>query len=313
MILNIYSKRIKLDNENEIFIYDEVPQKIRMQVYYTVEDMNYIKEINSRHRISIWHDIRRIMTNEYGLESLAGYNKWSSDMDCLEFIKETDILGLLDFIEVALFCIREYNKENCGVIDINSGVNDLNHRFLENNLGYEIVDYRIIRVDRKFTHKEIIKPAINLLSEKEFESANEEFLAAHSFYRDAFTKSNPNEYFKNAIVNCNKAFESTMKIICENKRELVESYNEKHSANELINDLILANIIPKHLENSFHATKTMLKGLKASLESGLPVIRNKSGHGIGKSEEAISEEFVTYAFNLAATNIVLLVNIYKKL
>lgn len=311
MILDVYSKRLNIDNNTEIFIYDEVPQKIRMQVYYIVEDMSYSKQINSRHRVSIWNDIRRIMISEYGLESLAGYNEWSSDTDCLEFIKKTNILGLLDFIEVALFCINEYNKNNNGWIDLNSGIKDLNHRFLENNLGYEIVDYRIIRVDRKFTHKEIIKPAINLLNEEEFKTVNDEFIAAHIFYKDAFSKENPNEYFKNAIVNCNKAFESIMKIICENNIEKLPNYNDRHTANELINDLIACGIIPTYLGNTLHGMKNIFKGMKTALESGLPVIRNKSGHGLGNSEETISEEYVTYAMNLAATNIVLLVNLYK--
>lgn len=45
---------------------------------------------------------------------------------------------------------------------------------------------------------------------------------------------------------------------------------------------------------------------------GLPVVRNKtSGHGQGSTVTPISDEFVKYALNLAAINIVLLVGIYK--
>lgn len=42
-------------------------------------------------------------------------------------------------------------------------------------------------------------------------------------------------------------------------------------------------------------------------------MRNKtSGHGQGSTVEVISEEFAEYALNLAATNIVLLVGVYKR-
>lgn len=43
------------------------------------------------------------------------------------------------------------------------------------------------------------------------------------------------------------------------------------------------------------------------------VVRNKNaGHGQGSTVTPISDEFVEYALNLAATNIVLLVGIYKR-
>lgn len=307
MILDIYSKRIDNDKGSEIFTYDEVPQKIRMQVYYIVKSMNYKRDCGYMKSSDIWHDVRDILLNEYGLETLAGQSEFWSEEECLNFIKTTGILGLLDIIEVALFCKKKYNKDyNIEFIE-----DEINHRFLENNLGYEIINKRVVRIDRKFTHEKIVKPAINLLYEDEFKSANDEFLAAHSFYREAFKKDNPNEYLKNAIINCNKAFESTMKIICEKNREKIPGYNDKHTASELINDLIDGGIIPNYLGNEFHGIRNIFKGIKATLENGLPVIRNKSGHGLGNSEEAISEEYVTYAMNLAATNIVLLVNLYK--
>lgn len=38
----------------------------------------------------------------------------------------------------------------------------------------------------------------------------------------------------------------------------------------------------------------------------------KAGHGHGSTVESVSDEFAEYALNLAATNIVLLVGIYKR-
>lgn len=54
-----------------------------------------------------------------------------------------------------------------------------------------------------------------------------------------------------------------------------------------------------------------MTSLRASLESGLPTMRNKNaGHGQGSSVVNVSDEFTEYALNLAATNIVLLTKIY---
>lgn len=53
--------------------------------------------------------------------------------------------------------------------------------------------------------------------------------------------------------------------------------------------------------------------LRTTLETGLPVVRNKkAGHGQGSATEPISDEFAEYALNLAATNIVLFVGIYRR-
>ena len=56
-----------------------------------------------------------------------------------------------------------------------------------------------------------------------------------------------------------------------------------------------------------------MASLRTTLETGLPVVRNKeAGHGQGSTVEQISDEFAEYALNLAATNIVILVGIYKR-
>lgn len=320
MIFNIFSKRIEKENDgNDVYEYDAIPERLRMQIYYIIE--------SASGQIPIWEDIRSILLREYGRESLLKKYYFDAKEECKEFIQKVQITNeFLDLIEVAFHIINTDIREVIKSYDYNSklfaetidqypddAIVELNHRFKENNFGYEFIDGQIIRIDRKFTHNKIVKPALNLLFEEEFKAANEEFLIAHKYYKEGCSKKNPNEDFKNAIINCNKAFESTMKIICEKKKELVSTYDSKHEAKKLINDLVDANIIPKHLENNFHGFRNMLKGIKDSLENGLPVIRNKVGHGKGTEEEWISEEFVTYSINLTATNIILLVDLYKQL
>lgn len=56
-----------------------------------------------------------------------------------------------------------------------------------------------------------------------------------------------------------------------------------------------------------------MENLRITLETGLSVMRNKnSGHGQGSAVTQISDEFTEYALNLAAINIVLLVERYRK-
>lgn len=55
-----------------------------------------------------------------------------------------------------------------------------------------------------------------------------------------------------------------------------------------------------------------LTSIRTTLETGIPTVRNKlSGHGQGSTISPIPDEFAEYALNLTATNIVLLVKIYK--
>lgn len=78
----------------------------------------------------------------------------------------------------------------------------------------------------------------------------------------------------------------------------------------------MAKILIQILENNNFYPAYMLShmaSLRTTLETGLPVVRNKNaGHGQGSTVVSISDEFAEYALNLSVTNIVLLVGIYKR-
>ncbi len=144
-------------------------------------------------------------------------------------------------------------------------ISELNHRFHQHNLGYQYNNGQIIRVDSVFIHTEVILPALSLLSNYDFEGAEEEFRNAHKHYRK--------QEYKDAIVDCLNAFESTMKTIC---KKCEWSYSDKASARELIKTMFDNELIPKYLESYFAS-------LRSLLESGVPTVRNKtSGHGQGE-------------------------------
>nr|WP_279289982.1 hypothetical protein [Blautia pseudococcoides] len=200
---------------------------------------------------------------------------------------------LLDFIDFTWHFINglkeeteiKYNDDYCQKID--DSLSELNYRFKQNNLGYEYINGELIRIDNKLLHGVVIKPALYLLNSEDFNGAEEEFRKAFEYRRKGDNK--------NAILEALKAFESTMKTICDKKEYTFDPNN----------DTAKNSFYPSYMNNH-------IANLRTTLESGLPVLRNKNaGHGQGATVVNVSDEFTEYALNLAATNIVLLVKIYQ--
>lgn len=187
----------------------------------------------------------------------------------------------------------KYDYDSNGKVD--KAIIELNFRFKQHGLGYEFVNGEIIRIDNTIIHEYIIKPALRLIYDEGFSGAEEEIRRAFEYRRKSDNK--------NAILEAEKAFESTMKTICDKKGYAYDK--DKDAAQKLIKIFESNNFYPTYM--SAHLTN-----LRTTLETGLPVIRNKNaGHGQGSSVINISDEFAEYALNLATTNIVLLVSIYR--
>ncbi|TDT63345.1 STM4504/CBY_0614 family protein [Fonticella tunisiensis] len=291
MIFELYSKRQKRLNQIEdIFVYDIIPEKLRHQIIHIWNDsINY----------ELWEEIHNIMARELGVPQLSKYGNSAKEKSICFFI-QANTEEALDFVELTFFTIDKvirdlpYFKKSELKMDADSAIEELNYRFIENGIGYEFVNGKIIKIDSKIVHNEIVKPAIKLLYEEEFDGANNEFLKAYEHYR----RGN----YKESIVEALKSFESTMKTIC---RRCNIIYEEHYTASKLISILINNGIIPSYLNNHF-------TGLRTTLESGLPTLRNKtSGHGQGENLIEIPSYFASYAINLTATNIIFLINAFK--
>ena len=87
-------------------------------------------------------------------------------------------------------------------------------------------------------------------------------MQAHEHYR----KGNN----KDAIVNAQNAFESTMKAICDQRGW--DYGTERATASKIIDVLFKNNLIPSEMQSHFTA-------LRSTLESGLPTVRNQPGQG----------------------------------
>lgn len=305
MIIDTYSKRKKRENGelSDIFNYDIIPNKLRIQISQIWDDA-------IGKQFEVWNLLSKVMRKELGVKELVAFSA-SPINECKDFLFEhQDTDEVLDIIELSFRIIntlvRSDNSDGqrygrCQRPD--EAIEELNQRFKESSLGYEFVENKIIRVDRKFIHNEITKPAIKLLYEEEFEGVSDEFFKAYENYKD--------KKYKDAILYAGKAFESVMKTICENKG--YEYNKERDTANKLIQLLCNKDFIPMELKTHMQSLEKVLLSVKTTLESGLPTLRNrKGGHGQGNEVVYVPEQFVTYALNLAATNIVLLVDLYKE-
>lgn len=173
-------------------------------------------------------------------------------------------------------------------------VEELNERFQRAGVGYKFTNGEIMRVDSELVHSEVVQPTLSLLSEDGFEGPNSEILQAYSHYR--------NGNYQDAILFANKAFESTLKIICDQR---CWNYHNKSRSSDLLKILFRNELLPNYLDNSFNQ-------LASTLKSGLPKVRNEeSAHGQGSAPRTTPIYVTAYALHLAATNILFLVEAHK--
>ncbi len=300
-IVDLYSKRQKrLKGEvPDVYTYDEIPQKLRIQIVHIIGDA-IGKDIDnqelSENMYKLFHDV---LCREYGKFSLGdGYNQ-SSKLKVFNFILQTpkteeffDIIELIfKFISGSLKERFEAYTDHVDVkVEPDDAIAELNERFKENGIGFSFDGGEIIRVDSTYMHTEITKPVIALLWNNKFEGANEEYLKAHEHYRHGRNKE--------CLTECLKAFESTMKVICKEKGW---AYNETDTAKKLIQICFQNQLVPTFTQNQFTS-------LQSLLESGIPTIRNKlGGHGQGQIRQTVDDEMTRYGLNLCGANIIFLI------
>jgi hypothetical protein len=310
-INDLYSKRKKLaerGNQPEVYQYTDLPVEFRRQVILIWSDAigSYCAEqFNDEEAFigSLWREIHDSFAKELGLFYLSELRNPFEQCQSFLLNENTPVDNLLDLIEFTFRYIDEdirellqdpqYSRQlNVPQLPDNA-ISELNHRFREHEIGYQYNNGQIIRVNSGFIHAEVVVPALSLLSSQNFKGAEQEFRSAHEHYRK--------KKYKEATSDALKAFESTMKIICN---ECGWSFS-KGTASDLIKVVLDNELIPNYLQ-------THLLGLQSILASGVPTVRNKtSGHGQGSQVIPVPEYLAAYVLHLTASNIVLLVEAYK--
>ena len=306
-----YSKRLKRQQQRgkaDVYQYETLPVVFRNQVVHIWRDAIGLYRARQtsfepkRFSNLSWEVIHDKLARELGVFALA--DDGNPFDRCVKYIQQVDTNGALDIIELTFRWIHTEGRKlalyerqlNHIVQDPDAAIEELNQRFLENGIGYQFVSGEIIRIDSQYIHSEVVMPAVELIHQEGFRGASDEFLRAHEHYRQGRNKE--------AVSEALKAFESTMKAICDARGW---AYSPNATAKPLIDVLMRNGLITSDLESHFG-------GLRSALESGLPTIRNKlGGHGQGKEPFSIPNYLAAYALHLAASNIVFLVNANRQL
>ena len=302
----LFSQR-KREEENgvsDVYIYDRFCVEFRTQYLYIVRDIfnSNGKEYYYTYKgnVNFWEIICERFAREKGLKYLPSY-RYDDFNDASAYEKYVDVCNDANFLDLMdyTFTVIVSNKAAANIIGkekINSAIEELNYRFKQYSLGYEFINGKLIEKTNEQIHKEIIKPALHLLNNKAFQGAEQEYFQAFDFFKEGKNKE--------AILNAIKAFESVLKTICEKMKYPYD--REKDGAKQLLQHLSENNFYPNYLESH-------LTGIRSTLESGAPTLRNKkAGHGQGAEVVNVSDEYAEYALNLVATNIVFLVKLFNQ-
>jgi hypothetical protein len=249
---------------------------------------------------SIWEIIETDVAEEHGLFQLGNEADPHSRVANF-FLRTKKSDEALDVIEAVFTAIDNYVRSDLHYASIfikqhpDDAMDDLNQRLREHGIGYQYANGQLVRVDSQYMHAEAVKPALALLNEPGFSGPQDEFMRAHKHYRDGKYKESINEALK--------AFESTMKTICGQRKW---AYNEnKDTAKALLEIVLREELVPSYLQNAF-------SGLRAVLEGAVPTARNRtSGHGQGPAPTEVPDYFAAYVLHMTASNIVYLVEAHK--
>ena len=303
-IVDLFSKRQKrLRGEiPDVYKYDDIPKTFLVQVVQILRD-TFGDWGDGRPR-SAYQKMVKILRHEYGVFRLPGPTKSANtafEELRIFMVNQSDVEKALDGIELSFREIDETVRD-WGYRDgvdmseaADSAIEELNLRFQEHGVGYRYAEGQIIRVDSGIVHSEVVKPALALLHNRDFAGAEEEYLSAHEHYRHG--------RHEEALNDALKAFESTMKIICDKRRW---KYPGNATAKALIDVCLKNELIPEFWQTQYSSLRTLL-------ESGVPTGRNKLGaHGQGSFRREVPSYLVGYVLHMTAAAIVFLVEAHDK-
>ncbi len=281
---------------HDVYRYDEIPQRLRGQVVHIIREI-FVDERSryySHGQRDVYEAIQKGLLLELGVIRLQPrmhpFEENSAEQDVLNFILlEKDVPDVLSAIEMSFRMIEAHARRHWDCERVPDAIKAINLRFNHHRIGYFYDSGRIHKRADQAVHQLAILPALQLLSKRRFRGPQEEFLKAHEQYR--------NGDFKEAMVSCGKAFESTLRVICDSQGW---AYNpNKATASELIEIFRSKGAFPAHLVEPLKIISTN---------------RNKGGgHGQGGSPTTVPESLATFQINYTASVILYLVSVEKEL
>ena len=294
---DVYSIRNKKKKDD--LVYDSISEKLKIQIIKIWD--KFFNQFSEEDREEVWLFINNKISEEHGLESLLkdDIRRYREYYRCESYFKKiTSIEEGFDVIEVVFNTIvkleKKLDRRRLKFTSENL-IEQLNKRFKDDDFGYEFNQKRIVKVDNQVLHGQIINKTIDLTGNPLFENANEEFLLALGHLKKRRNKEALNESLK--------SFESTMKIII---KAMQWDYEEKDTASKLIAKCFKNELIPNYLQGHF-------SGLRATLEAGIPTMRNRnSGHGQGPVQIIVPDSLGTYAVYTTGACINYLIDLFNE-
>jgi hypothetical protein len=304
-VFDLFSKRQARQRGEtpDIYTYDQIPNKLRVQLVQIIGDLLQGGD-DSAARFhpgvgKLFEFISNTLCREYGIFRLWGKSHHDRDhrRELFNFMLETtDHERVLDCVELATRCADRLTR-NFGYLDtygfderVDDGIAELNTRFKEHGVGFQYEDGDLVRIDSDLLHAEAVKPALQLLRTKKFAGPREEFLRAYEHFRHA--------RHEEALTEALKAFESTMKAICDAKNW---AYDKNATAKKLVDACFKNGLIDPFWQ-------THMAHLQGTLENGIATARNKlGGHGAGATPREVPQALVAYVLHLTAATIVFLI------
>ncbi len=315
-IANLYHKRLERIRGElpDVYVYNNIPPTLRVQIVHIMHELlgdktaycNDYRYGRNEHVIDVYRSIVTVLRKEFGVFQLPytsnRYNDCHLD-ELTDFLLEAHhtehFLSALELICKAIEMLArkfDYRHVKNASEKSKDAIKEINGRFKEHGIGYEYINGEIIKVDTELVHAEAVKPALSLLQNPSYKGAQEEFLKAHSHYRQGNNKD--------ALTNALKALESTLKTICDKKGW---KYDKKDAASKLIQVCFDNGLIDIFWQSHFSA-------LISTLKTGVPTARNKlGGHGQGKTPTTVPDYLAAYVLHMTASAIVFLVKAEQEL
>ena len=158
----------------DVYQFETLPAPLRVQIQRIICDMFGPLGRPAAEMCSSLHEA---LAHEYGLSVLADGTDARGRVQAF-LMKTADIEHVLDAIEVAIRLTDRFRSWYSS-----SAIKELNHRFLEHGVGYQIEGSKAIRLDSTYIHQQVVRPALTVLRASDFENAEAEFRDAHQHYR----------------------------------------------------------------------------------------------------------------------------------
>ena len=209
-IFDLYSKRQKRNRGElpDVFQYTSLPTEFRVQVIHILRDALGEPQPYGDIVQNTFKFIHDTLCREYGLFVLTDDARGGNYINAVYnfLLKCDDLERCLDVLELSFRVVDSVAREPNYQYDVkphigpDQAISELNARFLEHGVGFQYESGEIMRMDSKFIHSDVVKPVLQILSDKKYAGANDEFLKAHEHYR--------HQRYKECLNECLKSFES---------------------------------------------------------------------------------------------------------